>query len=263
MFFGYLPDPVDDRDWDFNKLRVTKTGSTLVEKIDWRVQVPDILDQLSLGSCVAQGVAGAIRLKNLFNGVTDPKLANRLHIYAGARGYIKTLDQDSGSHIRNAFRFINKVGFMPEDETDNNHDITKYQELPKPHEMRLMFDQRDTGEKIDYYRITDRGDARESALKQAMSFGGIPVLGTQTTKDFLNYKSGILPKPSKDQKTTGGHAFYLAGYTPSYVIVANSWGAKWGMDGFAYLSWDYIKWSQTQDIWVVDKAPYFSHLRAA
>jgi len=260
---GYLPDLTDPRDWDFNKAAISGNDLTLVEKIDWRPRVVEILDQGYLGSCVSQGAMGAIRLKNVFNGVKNPKLGNLLHVYAGARSYIKTLNEDSGSHIRDAFRFINKVGFMPEDETDNQHDLKKYQELPTPREMRLMFDQRDTGEKVDYYRITGRGEDRVLSLKQAMGLGNVPVLGTQTTEDFLQYKSGVLSKPDDKAELTGGHAFYLAGFTPSYVIGVNSWGPDWGMEGFFYMSWDYVKWPSTQDIWVVNKAPYFSHLRAA
>lgn len=116
---------------------------------------------------------------------------------------------------------------------------------------------------VTYYRVSDSGEARVKMLKQAMSAGGIPVLGTATTDVFLNYQSGILRKPPASERQTGGHAFYLCGYTPDYVIFANSWGDDWGQAGFGYLGWDYIKWPETRDIWVVDKAPYYSHLEAA
>ena len=32
------------------------------------------------------------------------------------------------------------------------------------------------------------------------------------------------------------HGVLLVGYTPTYWIIKNSWGARWGMDGFAYIS---------------------------
>ncbi len=35
----------------------------------------------------------------------------------------------------------------------------------------------------------------------------------------------------------GGHAVCIVGYTPQYFIVRNSWGARWGDEGFAY-AWD-------------------------
>ncbi len=34
----------------------------------------------------------------------------------------------------------------------------------------------------------------------------------------------------------GGHAVCLVGYTPDHFIVRNSWGKKWGDNGFGYAS---------------------------
>lgn len=259
--FGYLPDPIDDRDWSCSEKLLQTRQLTVVETLDWRSKVPEILNQGPLGACVAHGVLGAIRLKHVFDGIDQPKLGNRLHVYRGARAYIGTGDWDSGSHIRDAFRFLNAAGFMPEDETDNDYDISKFQELPNPREMRLMHDQRNKvlGQ-VSYYRVTEAGEDRKPVLQRAMSQGGIPVLGTATTRDFLRYNDGILRKPSPTARQTGGHAFYLCGYTPDYAIIANSWDDDWGIDGFGYLGWDYIAWPETRDIWVVDKAPYYSHL---
>lgn len=269
--FGYLPDPVDRRDWDYQLKLGPERSLTLVEHLDWRPRNASILTQGDLGSCVGQAVPGAVRLKHVLDGVKDPELGNRLHIYAGARSYIGTLDWDSGSHIRDAFRFINSMGYMPERETDNKYDITKFRELPSPEEQRIMFDQKNkrdasanrAARPVKYYRIFDSGAARKPALKEAMNKGGVPVLGTTTTEKFIKYKSGILQRPDPTERQTGGHAFYLCGYTEDYVIMANSWGDDWGLDGYCYLSWNWIFWEETRDIWVVDKAPYFSHLEAA
>jgi hypothetical protein len=261
--FGYLPDPVDERDWDSAKLLQARPMATVVESLDWRSKVVDILNQGSLGSCVAHAILGAIRLKHVFDGIKKPKLGNRLHVYAGARSYIGTRDWDSGCHIRDGFRWTNGVGFMPEDETDDGYDVSTFKELPNPREMKLMHDQRNKLEgQVEYYRVTETGAEREAALKQAMSSGGVPLLGTATTRDFLRYTDGILRKPSPTTRQTGGHAFYLCGYTPDYAIAANSWDDDWGIDGFMHLGWDYIRWRETRDIWVVDKAPYYSHLEA-
>lgn len=32
------------------------------------------------------------------------------------------------------------------------------------------------------------------------------------------------------------HGVMLVGYTPTYWIIKNSWGTKWGLDGYAYIS---------------------------
>lgn len=47
----------------------------------------------------------------------------------------------------------------------------------------------------------------------------------------------------------GGHAFALVGYTPEGFIIQNSWGPKWGHNGFAVLTYaDWLKFGT--DAWV-------------
>lgn len=60
-----------------------------------------------------------------------------------------------------------------------------------------------------------------------------------------------LPSVSTGQtRETGGHAFALVGYTRDGFIVQNSWGTKWGFNGFAIMS--YQDWVQNgMDAWVV------------
>ena len=262
--FGYLPDPEDIRDWKFSSFLLrAKPLKSIQETVDFRFKVPEILDQLTLGSCVAQGILGGIRLKHVLRGIQNPKLGSRLITYWGARGYIGTVGYDSGSHIRDGFRFMNHVGFMPEDETKNGYDISKFQEAPTPEEQRLMFDQKNKGQgDVSYYKIFETGEARKQAIKLALSNEVIPVLGTETTDSFLSYGRGILRRPSVQERFTGGHAFYLCGYDADCVYAANSWSNLFGENGFMRLGWDYILWDQTRDIWGIDEAPYFSHLEA-
>lgn len=62
----------------------------------------------------------------------------------------------------------------------------------------------------------------------------------------------LLPSVSSTGHTeeTGGHAFALVGYTRDGFIVQNSWGANWGFNGFAIVS--YQDWvANGMDAWVV------------
>src|SRR5262245_31898496 len=58
----------------------------------------------------------------------------------------------------------------------------------------------------------------------------------------------VIPLPQPNAKT-GGHAFAIVGYTNRGFIVQNSWGAGWGLHGFAILQ--YADWVERgMDAWV-------------
>lgn len=56
--------------------------------------------------------------------------------------------------------------------------------------------------------------------------------------DFVAYSSGVYKRTSNEQ--LGGHAVSLIGYddVKRAWIIRNSWGESWGMNGFAYMSYD-------------------------
>lgn len=260
--FGYVPDPIDKRDRTFSALRsASGVRGAPLDSVNLRKHVISILDQGDLASCTAQSVMGALRLKHSLDGVVAPMLGNRLHAYWGTRSYIGTTDWDSGGHIRDTFKFINGFGYMPEVETSYGHDIKKYKQAPSLVEQQRMFDQRDKSDgQVEYYRIYERGDDRVNAIKRALSNNMPVVFGTQTTQQFLDYRQGYLKLPGSRDRFLGGHAMYACGYTSEGLVCPNSWDDDFGDQGYIRLSWDYIKWDETQDIWAIEKAPYFSHL---
>merc|ERR1712051_844122 len=70
--------------------------------------------------------------------------------------------------------------------------------------------------------------------KDIMTKGPIQV-GFTVYSSFMSYKSGIYHKHRKDQ-VEGGHAVKIVGWgtadSHDYWVVANSWGATWGEEGF-------------------------------
>lgn len=264
--FGYLPEDPDSRDYRFADLFSAKALVPSFDAVDFSVEVRQlgILSQGNLGSCVSHGGFGAIRLKHVLSGIEEPYLGCRLLGYWGARAFIGTQSWDSGSHIRDFFRFLNSIGYMPEAETENGYDPDHFKEAPTPLEQKKMADQRDKGEgQVSYYRVFETGVPRIEALKTALSNNIIPVLGTDTTQEFLDYRGGILHRPNDRQRSTGGHALFLCGYDDECAYGVNSWGLDYGDEGLIRLGWDYITWEQTRDVWCVERAPYYSHLVGA
>lgn len=78
-------------------------------------------------------------------------------------------------------------------------------------------------------------------MQQAIMTTGPLESGFQVYEDFFSYKSGIYSHVSGDY--VAGHACRVVGWgksgTTNYWIVANSWGTKWGENG-----WFRVKFGQ-------------------
>ena len=78
----------------------------------------------------------------------------------------------------------------------------------------------------------------EDAMKQALIEYGPLVICVLVYDDFFNYKRGIYRSLWGEVK--GGHVISLFGYDDDkrYWLVKNSWGDKWGEDGWIRVSYD-------------------------
>lgn len=66
-----------------------------------------------------------------------------------------------------------------------------------------------------------------------VQYGPIPIGIDSTNWHFEMYRGGVLKERQCGKDID--HAVLLVGYTPSYWIIKNSWGTKWGHDGYLYL----------------------------
>jgi C1A family cysteine protease len=67
-------------------------------------------------------------------------------------------------------------------------------------------------------------------------------------------QTGVLNLPVTGEKQLGGHAVCAVGYddTAKTVLVRNSWGADWGMDGYFTIPYDYISNNNlADDFWTL------------
>lgn len=97
-----------------------------------------------------------------------------------------------------------------------------------------------------YARITNLEE-----LKNALVQFGACMIGVNVYKGMIEEEAGdtgIVPDPTCFQRSIGGHAITACGYNDSspyykndgHVKFKNSWGT-WGLKGYGYLSYKYIK----------------------
>jgi hypothetical protein len=88
-------------------------------------------------------------------------------------------------------------------------------------------------------------------LKAALSTSPVPI-GVGCFEEMPDVGSdGIVPDPTNQSRSLGGHAVCAVGYDDERELVKfkNSWSVKWGQDGYGYLSYDYIN-QYLWDAWV-------------
>lgn len=81
-----------------------------------------------------------------------------------------------------------------------------------------------------------RSNAGEAAIMKTLVECGSGYINFKTYGNFMKYKSGIYSSISGGKR--GGHAVTLIGYGAArgtkYWYIANSWGTKWGQNGYVY-----------------------------
>lgn len=214
-----------------NNTVVSKTSFTspVVYKIP---SIGPILDQGSLGSCVANAFAFTINAQTLnhFN-------ISRLYLYSICRTLDFTpLNEDNGTTIRTACNSLQKYGIIPE--TLSPYIISNFAKFP----TLSMFQNAKYFKTFTYSSVTQN----LMSLKNCIASNYPIVCGIVVYSSFLtNYaaSTGTIIMPNLNTETVlGGHCIVLVGYdeTKKLFIFANSWGTGWGNKGFGTIPYDYI-----------------------
>jgi hypothetical protein len=74
----------------------------------------------------------------------------------------------------------------------------------------------------------------------------------------MTANDGKLIDPPIGLQIAGGHAMAWGGYDANGVDTLNSWGEEYGDKGWLRMSWDYVTWQRTSDLWIVERAPIYS-----
>lgn len=226
--FNYKFEKPDGRDKKFALSMKFRVAWSLPRKVDLTPEMPVVLDQGSLGSCVSNAASNGLQfcLKKQGASVFVP---SRLFIYYHGRllaGY--PLDRDTGLEIRDAGRSISKYHAC--DEVYWQYLARLFAEKPSS----VAYDNANIHTRLSYFKV----DQDLPSLKAALADGYPVQIGFMVYSSFVNKtvdKTGIVPMPNpRKERLMGGHSVLLVGYDDDrgVFLFQNSWGTRWGNKGY-------------------------------
>lgn len=238
--FGWKPSLPDFHDVQYTAM---VEGMPVLEEVDPRGDMPAPYDQGQLGSCTANAIAGAFEYDRILDGDSFGT-PSRLFIYYGERVREGTVTTDSGAYGRDGFKLLRKTGAPPEELWP--YVIEQFAQKPSAEAFaeagkRKIFDYVHPG-LGPRKTLIERKEAFQRVLsnKQTIAFGFTVYesFEDQTKWDGV----GLMPIPEPGEAVLGGHEVLMVGYLkdyPDHVLVRNSWGTGWGLDGYFLMPWTF------------------------
>jgi C1A family cysteine protease len=244
--FGWVPDLPDARDHLYAAPPQFLTD--LPTQVDLRDQLPkEVYDQGQLGSCTANAIGAAFEFGLLKQGLSD-FMPSRLFVYYNERAMEGTVDTDSGAMIRDGIKSVNKQGVCPE--SSWSYDISAFAQKPPD-----SCYQEAMGHQVTSYQRVPRV---LNQMKGCLAHGYPFVFGFSVYESFESEdvaRTGVVPMPDiAKEQLLGGHAVLAVGYDDAdqRVLVRNSWGERWGMNGYFTMPYAYLTdRSLASDFWAI------------
>ena len=253
--YGYIPDLPDNRDSIFNlEKKVLRVDQAPLGPLN-RVLPNEALNQLTIGSCTAHGIDGALLYEEHLQG-QPPTARSRLFIYYQERLREGTVYSDSGAQIRTGIKVVASDGAPPE--SDWPYHVSKFAIRPPDAAYTAAKSHR----ALTYHRVLldGIGAALRTALVQrpvVMGFA-VPEYFESLSWDPANQP---LPLPV-GERFIGGHCTLAYDFDwtctrfPFPVVkIRNSWGRKWGNNGDFWMDarWFAAGANLVSDLWIISK----------
>lgn len=243
--YGWIPDLPDHRDHIY-AAPLAALGPLPV-KTDLRKKCPTVYDQGQLGSCTANAIGAAFEFEQMKQDTGKAFLPSRLFIYYNERVMEHTANTDSGAQIRDGIKSVVKLGVCPE--TQWPYDIARFTRKPTvPCYTTALNNQ-----VLSYQRLVQTLGQMKGCLAAGYPF----VFGFSVYESFESptvARTGVLNLPGPNEAQVGGHAVMAVGYDDRQqrFLVRNSWGAKWGQQGYFTMPYAYLTDNNlADDFWTI------------
>jgi len=205
-----------------------QSTAALPSAIDWRNKgvVTRVKDQGNCGSCWTFSTTGSLESHwALKTGKLSEFSEQQLVDCAGAFNNKGC----NGGLPSQAFEYVHYAGGI---ETEDSYPYFAKDGTCKADTTKFV------GHVVRSYNIT-KGD--EKTIHLAVATRGPVSICVDVEKDFMYYNSGVFSSASCQQTSMAvNHAILAVGYNTTasgvdYWIVKNSWGNKWGLQGYIWM----------------------------
>lgn len=275
---GWLPPRPDLRDYSpdhpeiakfAKKLRIAG-GPGIPANVDLRPFCSTIENQGGLGSCSAHAGMGIVEYfeKRSFGKWID---GSRLFLYKTTRD-LMGVTGDTGAWLRNVMGALALCGVPPEKYwpyTDKTPDFDK-----EP--TAFVYAVADNYEAVSYFCHDPQGQNVPAAnvlatVKNYLAAGIPSMFGFWGFPSFNNTNLvGGIPYPCPGEQAQWGHAIDAVGYddnikikntkcnieTTGALLIRNSWGTGWGIQGYGWLPYQYVLNRLALDFWSLLSMPW-------
>jgi C1A family cysteine protease len=290
VFTDWNPEPVDLRDHgptaDTVKALFAKKGKrvkkgaktpSLPSRVDHRKWCPAPRLQGNYNTCAAHVVAALVEYfeRRAFGESVAP---SRRFLFRVAKNLAEAKGSpQNGIYIRQAMGALKLIGappekFFPYPDVTDPAAAAAFDEEPSAFCYALASDYR----AVTYYRLDTRDESGNPTMKPAGLLQMIKqhlAANIPTTIGFPLYadiikgsltNNGELPYPPDGDTKLGSHAVTVVGYDDEKtfasgsdksekgaLLILNSWGEKWGENGFGWLSYKYVLEGACSDLWTL------------
>jgi C1A family cysteine protease len=237
-----------------------KTPKAPPSMVDLRQWCSPVENQGNLGSCTAHAGMGVLEYyqRRAYGKHVD---GSRLFLYKTTRNLLNWKG-DTGAYLRTAMAALAMFGAPLEKYWP--YDASRFEEEPGA----FVYAMAQNFRAVTYYRLDPIGITSEKLLASIKSHlqSGLPsMFGFTCYSSLYQAKEGKITFPLTNEKVIGGHAVTAVGYDDNIeidngvkkskgaILIRNSWGKEWGMDGYGYLPYDYVLGGIAVDFWVLIK----------
>lgn len=226
------------------KLLSVKIRNKIPTNVSLVNKFPPVFDQGYLGSCTANAINGII-------GYMIPNfIASRLFLYYNERLMINTVMEDSGAYLSDGIKCLQTYGVCSEKIWP--YIINRFTVRP----TKACYTEALNYNALEVLNIENDLITMKNALASGNPFVvGILIYDSFENSQFMRTYTVPMPNLNKDT-LLGGHAVVIVGYNDSKQcwIMRNSWGRKWGLNGYCYLPYEYLlNDNLASDLWTILK----------